>query len=152
MSDSWLKNRKKAMDWLIKNFPDSIGANKPLKVGIFNDIKEFDSDDKPALVWIRRAMRLHTSRKRYLKQLHSDVDRVNLYGSPNGKVTIDEVENAKQKILASMKKFKKQAKELEPPANKEKVLAEVKIETKSGRPILKLKKKLISFCEVNHNE
>ena len=151
MSENWLNNRKKAVDWLIKNFPDSIGANKPLKVGIFNDIKEFKSDDKPALVWIRRAMRLHTSRKRYLKQLLYDVDRVNLNGSPNGKVTKDEVENAKQQILASMKKFKKQAKELEPPANKEKVLAEVKIETKSGRPILKLKK-LISFCEVNHNE
>ena len=143
MSENWLKNRKKAVDWLVENFPDSIGANKPLKIGVFNDIKEYQSEDKPALVWIRRAMRLHTSRKKYLKQLRSDVDRVNLDGSPNGKVKEIEVENAKQKIIASMKKFKKQTKEVEQLTDKEKAPVEFKVETKSGRPILKLKKKYI---------
>ncbi len=139
MSENWLKNRKKAVDWLIKNFPESIGANKPLKVGIFNDIKEFESEDKPALIWIRRAMRFHTSRKNYLKQLRSDVDRVNLDGSPNGTVQESEAENAKQQILATMKQFKKQKNEVE-QSNKEQTLDKVKVETKSGRPILKLKK------------
>ena len=50
---------------------------------------------------------------------------------------------SKQKIIASMKKFKKQTKEVEQLTDKEKAPVEFKVETKSGRPILKLKNKNI---------
>ena len=70
--------QKKSLRLAINNFPESIGKSMPLKVGIFDDIKEFASDDKPALIWCRRALRLHTARFSYLRGLTDGAERFDL--------------------------------------------------------------------------
>lgn len=131
---SWLANRKRALDYLIENFPDSIASGKPLKVGVIEDIRALDDETKPALIWFRRALALHTSKVSYLKMLKAGQARVDLIGNQAGEVTAAEEANAIERI----KQFKRhstsktKAKETKPAVDANPIL---------NRPILTLKKK-----------
>ena len=86
------------MEWLKETFPESIGALKPLKVGIVKDIQVFDATNKPAMVWCRRALNLHASRKQYISQLIAGAVRVNLDGKACGTVTESEARHAIERL------------------------------------------------------
>ena len=147
---TWYINRKKASDWFISNFPESIGKAMPLKIGIFEDIKEFASDDKPALIWCRRALRLHTARFSYLRALTDGAERYGLDGKASGFVTEREALFAKKQLSETSKKIKSQKKQLKISKETQKVsnasdAKPSKVENDNNdfknRPILTLKKK-----------
>lgn len=143
---TWYINRKKACDWLINNFPESIGKTMPLKAGIFDDIKEF----APALIWCRRALRLHTARFSYLRRITDGAERFDLHGKPCGVVSAKEALYAKDLLLEINKKVKRNKKQPQDSKETQKVMAELDV-TKNApgkanndikqRPILTLKKK-----------
>ena len=147
---TWYINRKKACDWLKNTFPESFGQSLPLKVGIFDDIKEFEDDDKPALVWCRRALRLHTARFSYLRGLTDGSERYGLDGSPSGFVTEREALFAKNQLSETRKKVKRHKKQLKISKETQKVSKasganpnKVKNDNDDfkNRPILTLKKR-----------
>ena len=121
------------LDYLIAHLPESIGASRPLKVGIIEDIRSINDEDKPALIWFRRALALHTSRKAYLKKLKVGLERVDLAGNYAGMVTEQEEENALSRLSKNQKKAKTKIKTKLPKTKSE--AAEFQ-----NRPILKLKK------------
>ena len=133
----WFDNRKRALDYLAAHFPESFGTGKPLKVGIINDIRSLEDSDKPALVWIRRALYYHTSRKSYLKNLKKGTFRVDLAGQPAGEVTAQEAENALERLANSKVKQKGSPKT-------KKAVSKNKTDDFCNRPILKLKKSKIN--------
>jgi len=94
MTVEWKQKRQNAADWLFAQFPNAFEGLPPLKVGIFNDIRDFECESKPAGVWIRRALRMHTSRMTYRKHLTAGAKRVDLLGEPAGEVTAEEEEKA----------------------------------------------------------
>ena len=47
MTPEWNKKRQSTVDWLLKNFPKTFETMKPLKVGIFSDIRALELEDKP---------------------------------------------------------------------------------------------------------
>lgn len=106
----WLDNRKRALDYLADKFPESIGARKPLKVGIIEDIRSINDGEKPALMWFRRALAFHTSRKAYLKNLTVGQERVDLAGNFAGMVTEQEKENALSRLSKLQRKLKPKVK------------------------------------------
>ena len=131
-------------------FPESIGKTLPLKVGIFEDIKAFTSDDKPALIWCRRALRLHTARFSYLRGLTDGAERFDLNGKPSGFVTEREALFAKKQFSEISKKVKKQKQQLKSQKRHKKsqmdlMQSQERLETMNddfkNRPILTLKKK-----------
>lgn len=150
VTKTWYINRKNACDWLKATFPDSIGKNLPLKVGIFDEIKAFKSDDKPALIWCRRALRLHTARFSYLRGLTDGAERFDLNGNPSGFVTEREALFAKKQFSEISKKVKKQKQQLKVSKETQKVSNGSDAKPRKvgnenddfkNRPILTLKKK-----------
>ena len=94
VTKTWCINRKNACDWLKTTFPESFGKSLPLKVGIFEDIKAYTAEDKPALIWCRRALRLHTARFSYLRRITDGAERFDLHGKPCGVVSAKEAVSA----------------------------------------------------------
>jgi sRNA-binding protein len=82
-------------------------------------------------------MWLYTGRRKYLNQLLLDADRVDLDGVASGKVNEDDVNYAKQKIIDSLKRYKKtKVKPAEPVKEKP---PEIKVSPTTGRTILTLR-------------
>lgn len=107
MTQEWKEKRQEAINWLYETFPKTFNELKPIKVGIFNDIRDFEGHNKPANIWIRRALHMHTSRIRYLKNSTVGSMRIDLVGQGAGEVTLDEENNAKKML------FEKKAKNQE---------------------------------------
>ena len=122
VTTTWCINRKNACDWLKTTFPESFGKSLPLKVGIFEDIKAYTAEDKPALIWCRRALRLHTARFSYLRKLKDGAERVDLSGKPCGLAAKET-----QKVEAKIKITNNEVDKIE--------------DGFKNRPILRLKKK-----------
>jgi|TARA_B110000881_G_C18501151_1_gene476963 sRNA-binding protein len=149
MTQEWLAKRANAMNWLMNTFPESIGAKLPLKVGVFEEIRAFEAMDKPALVWIRRALWFHTSRASYLKKIIIGANRVELMGAIASDVLEEEAKNAKSRLAEIRKKqnevkrkpqIKKQL-AADQQATKAEALKKEEINPVTRRKILTLKKK-----------
>jgi sRNA-binding protein len=79
-------------------FPEVISRldlykRRPLKVGIYQDIRDLFPEIDPAIVSI--AMRIYCSDRRYLACLIADAPRVDLTGACCGEVTADEAIRAR---------------------------------------------------------
>ena len=98
MTPEWNKKRQLTVDWLLKNFPKTFETMKPLKVGIFSDIRALELEDKPSNVWIRKALHMYTSKMAYLVKLIEGSKRIDLAGEGAGMVTADEEKIAKASI------------------------------------------------------
>ena len=161
MTPEWNEKRQLTTEWLLENFPKTFKVMKPLKVGIFKDIRALEIDDKPSNVWLRRALHFHTAKTHYLEKMIEGTERIDLEGEGSGLVSADDEKNAKitlaeRKAYYQAQKDKKKAwqervkkiKALKAKKNKEaseKAALEEKekINEVTGRKILSLKKKPI---------
>jgi sRNA-binding protein len=80
-------------------FPEVISRldlykRRPLKVGIYQDIKDLLPEIDPAIIGI--AMRIYCSDERYLSCLVADAPRIDLTGASCGEVTADEAIRARK--------------------------------------------------------
>lgn len=146
----WLEKRASAWSWLKKTFPESIGVFKPLKVGILNDLRQIELDDKPAFVRLRQALYLHTSRVKYLNGLVCGANRVDLSGNVVAQVSDEEDAHAKERLKEITQKIKSNRQKKKDPKKEENIGSKMddiqqvdeKINPITGRKILSLKKKL----------
>mgnify|MGYP006091533195 CR=1 FL=1 len=133
------------MIWLKTVFPESIGIGAPLKVGIFDEIRTFEAADKPALIWLRRALYFHTSRANYLKNIVVGASRVDLKGATAGEVLESESKNGKErlnKIKEKQERIKKKSTLTKQQKGKaEAIKKEEPLSATTGRKTLTLKKK-----------
>lgn len=161
MTPEWNEKRQLTSDWLLENFPKTFKVMKPLKVGIFKDIRALELDDKPSNVWLRRALHLHTSKMHYLEKMIEGAERIDLEGEGAGIVSADEEKNAKttiteRKAFYQAQKDKKndwrekgkkikalKAKKNKEASEKAALEGKEKINEITGRKILSLKKKPI---------
>ncbi len=150
MTPQWFEKRAKAMIWLKTVFPESVGIGAPLKVGIFDEIRTFEAADKPALIWLRRALWFHTSRTTYLKKIMVGAKRVDLMGVITGEVLESEAKNGSErfnKIREKQEKIKMKRQERKSILAKqqevkaEPIKKEEPLNAMTGRKILTLKKK-----------
>ena len=145
MTPQWFEKRTKAMTWLKTVFPESIGIGAPLKVGVFDEIRIFEAADKPALIWLRRALYFHTSRASYLKNMILGASRVDLKGAIAGKVLESEAKNGKErlnKIKEKQKRIKNKPTLTKQQKGKAVVIKkEEPVSATTGQKILMLKKK-----------
>lgn len=119
-----VENIKKTLDILYQVFPKTFikdGDCKPLKVGIFEDLKEkISSDDANNLLShtkIRQAIRMYTTKLKYLYSIKEGVKRVDLDGNDCGECTLEHQEHAQMSIQEIQNKIKPK-KTFKKPTNK----------------------------------
>ena len=76
---------KQAYALLKKTYPNSIGQNLPLMIGVHKQVMA----EMPALkqATLRAAFRLHVRNPKYLKNMRKGGDRYNLAGKPEGTIS-----------------------------------------------------------------
>lgn len=93
---------KETLELLYKIFPKAFikeGNCKPLKIGIFNDLREaVQGRDDVTVTKCRAALSLYTSRLRYLFSLKEGVARIDLDGNECDKVTKEHADFAKARF------------------------------------------------------
>ncbi len=120
-----------AQNLLRERHPDLFGDDpKPLKIGIHRDLIERHPDLD--FVGLKRALTLHCGRFVYLKALKPGAARLDLDGQPDGEVTEEQVEIARQR-LDEMKATPAPTPVPTPPPSPPSAI--------SGRPVLRLKPK-----------
>lgn len=83
-------NVKEALEMLIKLFPKAFSKDqvRPLKIGIFNDIKARVVDVKDlSITKVRAALRVYTTRPEYLQSIVEGAKRIDLDGNEVDTVT-----------------------------------------------------------------
>lgn len=118
--ESRLAHVKEALGLLYVNFPKAFikeGNVKPLKIGIFNDLKgKIEGIEGLTLSKVRAALRMYTSQLRYLHSVVEGAKRIDLEGNEiEDIITSEHVEYAKGRISEinakskpkSQKSFKK---------------------------------------------
>lgn len=99
---SHFEHVKETLEQLYNEFPKAFikeGDAKPLKIGIFDDLKTAIAD-KPefSISKVRAALRLYTTRLRYLYCIKEGAKRVDLQGNEVEEVSAEHVEFAKNKF------------------------------------------------------
>ena len=97
-----LEHIKEALEILYKTFPKAFvkdGDIKPLKIGIFDDIKDRASSiEGLSLSKVRSALRMYTTRLKYLYSLKAGAHRIDIDGNE-----IEDVLNAEHEAYAKEK-------------------------------------------------
>ncbi|MGN1281190.1 MAG: RNA chaperone ProQ [Succinivibrio sp.] len=94
---------KETLELLYKTFPKAFikdGELKPLKIGIFEDLKEkVSSIEGLSVSKVRAALRLYTSRLKYLYSVKEGACRIDLEGNDCGEpVTAEHVQHSQERI------------------------------------------------------
>lgn len=102
-SGSHFEHVKESLELLYKSFPKAFvkeGDCKPLKIGIFDELKERISDIEGLSVSkVRAALRLYTSRLKYLYSVKEGAARIDLDGNECGDtVNAEHAQYASEKI------------------------------------------------------
>jgi ProP effector len=145
-----------AQSLLRERYPDLFGNDpKPLKIGVHLELLERHPDLDFA--GLRRALTLHCGRFAYQKALTKPgAARLDLDGQPDGKVTAEQVEIARQRLaeLKAALKAKKAAKSPAPstpaptPVPTPPPSPPTPPSAISGRPVLRLKPKASTVVTV----
>ncbi|MCR5535974.1 MAG: RNA chaperone ProQ [Succinivibrio sp.] len=101
---------KETLELLCQEFPQAFikeGEVKPLKIGIFDDLKAA-VEGKPgfSLSKVRAALRLYTTRLRYFEALKLGAKRVDLQGNEGEEVSVEHADFAAEKIAEIKAKIK----------------------------------------------
>lgn len=125
---------RKAMDELCELYPEAFNPRKPkpLKIGIHENLA---ADGKLSKTRIRRALNVYVRLRSYYACMVEGADRVNVDGSPDGKVSAEDAEHAKQKLEVIDKRRAERAKQR--PAKKP--ASKAKAKTKASPPPSKAK-------------
>ena len=99
---------------MIAAFPASVGAMKPLKLGIQRDILDLKIQPRPANIWLRRALALHANRSVYLLKIKAGDARVDLEGNTVGDIT----ENEELGAIERLKEIRTKSKARKPTPQK----------------------------------
>jgi ProP effector len=104
------QRRNTALNWLTERFPEAFHCQnriRPLKIGILHDVLSF-SDEAHRLgiskSKLREALVLFTRKVDYLACLKAKEMRIDLYGNPTARVTDEEAQQARAKLIARAKK------------------------------------------------
>jgi len=120
---SHFEHVKESMEILYKAFPKAFvkdGDCKPLKIGIFDELKERASSIEGLSVSkLRAALRLYTSRLKYLYSVKEGAARIDLDGNESGdSVNAEHAQYAQEKIKEINQKRKAQKPAKKPAQNK----------------------------------
>ncbi len=100
---------KEIIAYLAEKFPacfSVVGAAKPLKVGIFQELAEKLVDDETvSKTRLRQALRHYTSSWRYLKAVKLGAFRVNIDGEQAAEIDQDQADYAAKTLKESQEKF-----------------------------------------------
>lgn len=104
---------KETLELLYKTFPKAFvkdGEVKPLKIGIFDDLKErIASVEGLSITKVRAALRMYTARLKYLYSVKEGVARIDLDGNATEDLVNDQHESyAKERIAEINSKRKPQ--------------------------------------------
>lgn len=77
------------LNWLEQSFPKcfTLKNQKPLKIRIFQDIIHTDKEGLPSSTALRRALTAYTHKLSYHQAIVYQIDRINLQGEAEGKIT-----------------------------------------------------------------
>lgn len=110
---AWNTNRSQAMLWLHNAFPLLFSPHvKPLKIGIKQDITDANLDGMPEEKWVGAAIGHYVRSTVYLRCMKAGVDRFDLQGLPNGDVTPEAAELAREMLSSRKKKWSEAAKQV----------------------------------------
>ncbi|MFM1242249.1 RNA chaperone ProQ [Yersinia enterocolitica] len=97
-----LNSSKEVIAFLAERFPlcfTAEGEARPLKIGIFQDLVErVQGEENLSKTQLRSALRLYTSRWRYLYGVKVGAERVDLDGNPCGVLEEQHVEHARKQL------------------------------------------------------
>ena len=100
---------KEIIAYLAEKFPacfSIVGAAKPLKVGIFQDLAEKLTDDEAvSKTRLRQALRHYTSSWRYLKAIKLGAFRVDINGDQAAEIDQEQADYAAKTLKESQEKF-----------------------------------------------
>ena len=100
---------KEIIAYLAEKFPacfSIVGAAKPLKVGIFQDLAEKLTDDETvSKTRLRQALRHYTSSWRYLKAIKLGAFRVDINGEQAAEIDQEQADYAAKTLKESQEKF-----------------------------------------------
>ncbi|MGH1463154.1 MAG: ProQ/FINO family protein [Neptuniibacter sp.] len=101
-----------ALQLLMEAYPKTFDRSnvRPLKIGIQEDLI---ADEKVSKNKIKRALASYVRSLNYYRSLREGVDRIDINGDPEGQVTKEESEYAKQKLKEINKARQEKRKEQE---------------------------------------
>lgn len=118
---SRFENIQTALGLIYEHFPKAFfkeGDPKPLKLGIFDDLKaRIEGIEGLSITKVRAAVRIYTSRLKYLHSIKEGARRIDLDGNEADEVTKEHAEYAKQKIEEALAR-KKESQKNKPPKDK----------------------------------
>lgn len=102
-----VKARNVAMNWLIKNYPNSFDLcnRRPLKPNIIEDILAEQKPEMPTKSALVCAYQYYTDWGSYLNALLEGAECIDLNGEPFGKVSKEHMEAAQAQLKAAQQKL-----------------------------------------------